>query len=170
MWRPGFEYEAAVPARISGVHRAMCIYSFVYRGTKAVPGLVLGLDASGCCEGLAFRVAPELWPETVAYLYRREMLNNVYIPVTRPVMLADGEYRAARALVFIANRRHEQYAGTLPLHIQAAIVRRAHGTAGANAGYVANTVAHLHALGIHDRRMERLMRLTGRRVSGLTAS
>jgi glutathione-specific gamma-glutamylcyclotransferase len=166
MWQPGFEYEAAVPARLNGAHRSLCIYSVRYRGTKTAPGLVLGLDLSGCCDGMAFLVSENAWPQTVAYLHRREMVTKVYSPAMRPVTLLDGGCHTVRALAFTVNRRHKQYAGQLPLHVQAAIVRRARGAAGPNADYVVNTVAHLRTLDIRDRHLERLTQLLGGRIPG----
>src|ERR1700760_4628742 len=74
MWRPGFEFIEQVPARLIGEHRALCVYSFVHRGTPEKPGLVLGLDRGGACRGLAFRVAEKHRLATIAYLREREQV------------------------------------------------------------------------------------------------
>src|SRR6185437_4758747 len=49
MWRPGFDFVERRHAKMIGAHRALCVYSFVHRGTAERPGLVFGLDYGGTC-------------------------------------------------------------------------------------------------------------------------
>lgn len=87
MWNPGFAFMEARRARLTGYHRAFCIYSVHYRGTERQPGLVLGLDRGGVCDGIAFRVTPEMGAQVLAYLRRRELIYGVYREVLVPVDL-----------------------------------------------------------------------------------
>src|SRR5258708_12763940 len=85
MWRPGFEFVERVPARLIGEHRALCVYSFVHRGTPEKPGLVLGLDRGGACRGVAFRVAEKNGAATIAYFPHREQVTPVYPQAKQPL-------------------------------------------------------------------------------------
>ena len=156
MWRPGFDYLDARPARLFGWHRAFCVYSWYHRGSRKNPGLVLGLDVGGSCLGMAYRVSADNSDDVIAYLDAREMVTSVYVPKTAPVHM-DGHSIDAR--FYIADRQHPQYAGKLALEKQAEIIRHGKGHSGINTDYLASTVAHLDELGISDGPLHAVHRL-----------
>jgi cation transport protein ChaC len=161
MWNPGFPYEEAQHAVLTGHHRALCIYSTEYRGTPERPGLVFGLDQGGSCEGVAFNVPAPSRQSTLAYLAERELITGIYRAAHRTVALADGSGRHVPALCFIVERPHPQYAGRLSLGEQAAIVRASRGRRGLDLDYVLSTHRHLIELGIRDRALDRLVGVIG---------
>ncbi|HZC56743.1 MAG TPA: gamma-glutamylcyclotransferase [Xanthobacteraceae bacterium] len=150
MWRPGFAYLERVPARLIGLHRALCVFSFVHRGTPERPGLVLGLDRGGMCRGIAYRVAAEARLATIEYLRGREQVTSVYLETIRQIELEDKTRRRVRALCYIVDRSHMQYAGRLTLNESLHHVRRGHGKSGPNRDYVVETVRALEALGYRE--------------------
>jgi cation transport protein ChaC len=150
MWRPGFEYLERLEARLIGAHRALCIYSFVHRGTPERPGLVLGLDHGGTCRGIAYRVAAAERSRTIAYLRAREQVTSVYRECVRTIWLKSEPERRVSALCYMIDRGHAQYAGRLTLDQQLHHVRHGHGQSGANRDYVIETVAALEQLGYRE--------------------
>lgn len=152
MWNPGFPFEEKRPARVSGYRRALCVRSWVHRGSPDAPGLVLGLDRGGSCRGTAFRVAPADRQGVVAYLRERELVTRVYVERTVAVRFADG--RRVPALTYVADRKHRQYAGALSAEQAAGIVATSFGQSGPNTDYVFNTLAHLKEMGIRDHWLE----------------
>jgi glutathione-specific gamma-glutamylcyclotransferase len=156
MWRPGFDFVEQVPARLIGEHRALCVYSFVHRGTPERPGLVLGLDRGGACRGVAFRVPEEKREATIAYLRAREQVTSVYREVMRSVWLENDAKQRVSALVYVVDRGHVQYAGRLSLHEQLSHVRQGHGQSGANRDYVTATVKAIEAQGFRDAQLHGL--------------
>jgi cation transport protein ChaC len=151
MWQPGFSYVESSPAILRGAHRALCIYSWVHRGTRERPGLVLGLDRGGSCRGVAFRVAGAERAPVMRYLRERELVTDVYIEVERPVELPSG---CVTAVAYLVDRLHTQYAGQLPREELLRLVKASTGRSGANADYIVNTVGHMRAVGIHDATLE----------------
>jgi cation transport protein ChaC len=156
MWRPGFPFLSRRPARLSGAHRALCVFSHIHRGSPARPGLVLGLDRGGSCRGVAFRVAADDVADVLAYLREREQVTFVYRE-TRRAICFDGEAAAVLALCYVVDRSHPQYAGVLTLDEELKLVRQGSGQSGVNIDYVRNTVRHLRELSIRDRRLEALL-------------
>ncbi|MDE2386022.1 MAG: gamma-glutamylcyclotransferase [Alphaproteobacteria bacterium] len=155
MWRPDFEFKSARPARLFGYHRALSVLSHHYRGTKEKPGLVLGLDRGGSCLGLVYDIDADDWVSTIAKVREREMLGDVYSEqVKRFRLVESGE--EVRAITYVVRRQSEQYAPAMSLEQLLHYVGQGHGTMGSCRAYVANTLRHLRALGIHDHRLEQL--------------
>jgi cation transport protein ChaC len=171
MWRPGFAYLERVPARLIGLHRALCVFSFVHRGTPERPGLVLGLDRGGMCRGIAFRVAATLRAQTIGYLRSREQVTTVYLETMRRIELEDEQKRKVSALCYIVDRSHVQYAGRLSLAESLHYVRQGHGRSGQNRDYVLETVRALEALGYRESELHLLAeRLAGSQGSSSQGS
>lgn len=154
MWAPGFRYAERHVARAFGFHRALCILSNRYRGTPERPGLVVGLCRGGSCYGMAYRVSAARVRPVLRVLWHREMLNRVYIP--RMIALRIGS-RRLRALAFVADTRHRQYAGELDLNGRARLVAQGVGQRGRCLDYVRRTIAHMAALGVRDPHLERVL-------------
>lgn len=154
MWDPPFRFAEAVPALLRGYHRTFCIYSSRYRGTPGAPGLVLGLDRGGACKGMVYRIAKREVPATLEALWLREMRRRVYVPRLLPVWTG---MKRETALAFLANRRHEGYAGRLALDDAAKIIAACRGERGPNVDYLVNTLRHLDSLGVHDQHLHRLL-------------
>lgn len=155
MWRPGIAYLRRELALIRGYHRSLCVYSHVHRGTPERPGLVLGLDRGGSCQGVAFAIAAEAWDETLEYLRGREQVTMVYVEKNTTIKLqSTGE--SVDAVTYVTDRKHRQYAGVLPTETLLAYVLQGQGVSGHCADYVFNTVNHLREMNIHDAALETL--------------
>lgn len=155
MWRPGFAYDEAVPARLQGYHRALCVYSVVHRGTAERPGLVLGLDRGGSCRGWAFRIGQRHEAEVLAYLDARELVTDVYRRTRLPVVTTQGR---VPAWCYVVRRDHTQYAGKLEEDRVVELVQHGTGRSGRCCDYVVSTVSHLEQMGIADGPLHALAR------------
>jgi len=154
MWHPEIPYEQSRPAMLYGYHRALCMYSFEYRGTAEKPGLVFGLDRGGACRGRAFRVAGKNAAEAIATLDARELITRIYRPLWLTVKLPDV---SVKAYCYVAERGHTQYAGKLSETEQVRLVLQGCGKRGDCLEYLTNTYDHLQQLGITDRKLERII-------------
>lgn len=155
IWRPGFEYVKATPARIYGLHRAFCVSSVHWRGTRTQPGLVLGLDNGGACAGVLYQVRAKDWRQVRHYLRAREQVTMVYREIIVQARTPSG--KVVKALTFAVDRAHRQYAGRKPLEEQARIMAKAKGVGGPNSEYLAETAQALEGHGIHDRALSALL-------------
>jgi glutathione-specific gamma-glutamylcyclotransferase len=168
MWAPGFAYKDKARARVHGYHRALCILSTRYRGTRRKPGLVMGLCRGGSCWGMAFRVEADRVRSALMRLWRREMPRRVYAPRLLQADLHSG--RRVRALAFLADPTHPAYVRELDLHGRARLVAQGIGQRGRCVDYIRNTLDEMHAVGVRDAHLERILHaalaLRGRGANG----
>ncbi len=157
IWNPGFPHVEVRSGLLQGYHRHFCVYSHRYRGTPDCPGLVLGLDQGGSCQGLVFRVPAAEAAEVMAYLDEREMVTGVYLPGWHRVETEAGN---VSAITFVADPEHEQYSGRLPREELIQLVVQGRGERGTCRDYLQNTVHHLEALGLHDEYLAELLQET----------
>jgi cation transport protein ChaC len=160
LWRPGFTYEWTAKARIHGFHRALRVWSYHHRGTEHQPGLVLGLDAGGSCQGGVFEATEQRKPAVAQYLWEREMVTSVYTP---RLVRAHCQGQAYLALTFVLDRHHTQYAGELSAEQAAGHIETAVGRSGPNPEYLRETLAQLNALNVHDSGLEAVLYALERR-------
>lgn len=159
IWRPEFDAAEHRPAIVHGWHRALRMRSRVNRGTPQQPGLVFALLPGGACRGMVYRLRAEQVEDELERLWAREMPTGVYDARLLPCRTAQG---AVPALAFTLSRRSEACLGRLPDAEMLHILRHARGRYGSTLEYLAETAAALHAKGVRDREIERLMALARR--------
>lgn len=158
MWHPDFEYVDRRLATLEGYHRALCIYSWVHRGTKEKPGLVFGLDVGGVCQGVAYKIPVNTQRSTVGMLRARELVTSVYQEVKTTFSLDDDNQKTVEGLCYTAVLDHEQYAGALSHADTLRYVKQGVGGSGINTEYVLNTYDHLREQGVRDDALAALCR------------
>ncbi|HZM34720.1 MAG TPA: gamma-glutamylcyclotransferase [Burkholderiales bacterium] len=155
IWSPCFPYKARKLGRIHGYHRALCILSTRYRGTRQRPGLVVGLCPGGSCWGMAYRIDVAHVRRALNRLWSREMIRRVYRPRLVPVRLAARQ--TVRGLAFVADTAHPACVRELDLHGRAKLVAQGIGQRGACVDYIRHTLDHMHELGVRDPHLERVL-------------
>jgi cation transport protein ChaC len=158
VWNPGIEVAETRGARLDGYRRSFCMWSIHHRGSEADPGLVLALEpAEGAtCAGLALRAADPV--TALAALRERELISSAYVEreVTLRAEDGAGDAQPIRALAYVIDTAHPQYAPGLTLDAQAEVIARATGGRGPNHEYLAATAAALHARAIGCPELDRL--------------
>src|SRR5438552_4683419 len=160
LWNPLFPFADARPATLAGRNRRFCLWSLASRGTSNQPGLVLGLDRGGSCQGVAYRLPARCAHAELKLLWRREMVLGAYDPLWVNLRSAG---KLLVALAFVVDRAHRQYAGKLNLSEQADVIATACGAFGSSADYLERTRIALVTHGIVDPYLERLVRLVAKR-------
>ena len=163
IWRPEFEAMEHRAARVNGWHRALRMRSRVNRGTPERPGLVFALLPGGACRGIVYRLHPGQHDEALERLWAREMVTGVYDP---RFVRAHTPQGTVSALTFTLSLRSPQCHARLDDAHMLDILRHARGRFGTTLEYLVETARALRAHGVHDREVERLVRLAARHGLG----
>ena len=160
IWRPEFEHAEERFATIHGYHRALKMWSRLNRGTPECPGLVFALLSGGSCQGVVFRIPKANGAAVMEQLWAREMLLGVYDPRWLPCRTPHG---SVKALAFTLSRKSPSHTGVLTEEQYRSIFRDACGKYGTTLDYAARTLDELKRHDIHDRHLERLLKLAAQR-------
>ena len=158
IWRPEFEFVEQRAASLEGYHRSLCLWSRINRGTPETPGLVFGLEQTGVCQGMVFKIAGQNVEQTFDAVWKREMGTGAYLPSWLTCATPLGN---VKAMAFVIDRNGPAYVKQPPEDDLVEIICRAHGTYGSCFDYVTQTAVSLKAAGICD---EHLAALTERLI------
>tara|TARA_B100000497_G_C7689883_1_gene419138 strand:- start:140 stop:802 length:663 start_codon:yes stop_codon:yes gene_type:complete len=156
IWNPAIHFERKDIMTIYGFHRKFCLKTYLGRGNKEAPGLVLALDHGGSCRGIAFKIPAKIAAHELEIIWRREMLSGSYIP-----KWLNGKIKgiSVKALGFVINKQEDRYIGDLTDVETAALISKASGFLGTCSEYLINTSEHLEDLGIPDNKLSNLVKL-----------
>ena len=163
IWNPEFEFSEARKARVHGWHRALKMWSRINRGTPECPGLVFCMLPGGSCHGLAFRIPRAEGEAALTRLWAREMPSGVYTPRWLPCNTENG---TVQALAFTLSRKSPQFTGDLSAEQYRQIFARSCGRYGSTLDYAVATLESLHARGIRDQALRRLIALARSQAAG----
>ena len=154
IWNPLFHYVERQNVTVHGFHRSFCLRSRHGRGSVEEPGLMLGLDLGGCCNGVALRIPAEPGASRTDCWSGGAKWRSARTRRAGSRRAPDG--RKLRSIAFVVNHAHPHYAGKLPLETVTKILATAKGRFGSGADYLYQTVDCLAKHGIHDSYLSRL--------------
>ena len=147
MWSCGFTPKYIAKAKIHGYSRQACIWSSHYRGTVAKPGLVLGLDQGGSCNGLLLGIPKAQQKDIMTKIFIREMFQGVYYPIILKVKNLEANQKDKLALTFVANKKSQAYAKKMSKQKTQQVINTACGQRGKCIDYWVETEKKLKDLG-----------------------
>jgi cation transport protein ChaC len=156
IWNPAIYFEQKSPMLIYGFHRKFCLKTYLGRGSKEFPGLVLGLDHGGSCRGVAFKISAKTAYKELEVVWNREMVSGSYTPKWLSGKIGT---TSVKALGFVVDRKQDRYVNNLTDIEVAHLISKANGFLGSCCDYLLNTSEHLKNLGIPDKKLTNLVDL-----------
>ncbi len=149
MWNPCFEFDRREVAEFHGWERKFHIWTTLARGTPDRPGLGLCIEQSELsCKGIVYRLLAKNEEADWQALWDREMVSGIYQAVWADVQLETGKH--VKALTFVVDKAHPQYAGGMAIPHMAEIIAGAEGKYGLCRDYLASTVEEMAKINVFD--------------------
>ncbi len=159
IWNPALEIESTYPCSIDGFHRSFCFWTVMGRGSEDMPGLMMGLESGGSCDGVAYSIAPDKIETELDILFRREMLSYIYKPTWVKAKYRDSKTTAGTdMLTFVVDTESDRFCCERDDATMVKTLATAEGPLGKNCDYLYQLVEHLEALGYKDQNMTELAR------------
>ena len=156
IWNPLIDFEERRYGQLFGFHKRFCLWTRIGRGSPDAPGLVLALDRGGSVKGCVYRIKAKMVADELDILWRREMLNNSYVPRWLQVRTDEG---VVRALAFTIRHDSPSFAAKMSEAETARFIANAEGFVGPCRDYLFETTDALRKEGMADAMMERLTKL-----------
>lgn len=165
MWNPCYEFDRREIANFDGWERKFHIWTTLARGTPESPGLGLCIEQSTTsCKGVAYQLLAENEEEDWLALWDREMVSGIYQAVWAELKLETGE--DVKALTFVVDNTHPQYAGGMSVPEMAKIIAGAEGKYGRCSDYLASTVEEMAKIDVADDYLDGLLAAVNSHLDG----
>ena len=157
LWNPTIDFEEQIIGKIFGFHRSFCMLTKLGRGSYEKPGLMLGLDRGGSCNGILFKLNKKNALKNIDILFKREMVTKAYVPKILNGYLKNG--KLVKALAFTVDKKHKNYYKEECYFEKIKLIRNASGFLGSCLEYLKNTSKSLDELNISDKEIKNLMNI-----------
>lgn len=141
-------------AILEGYHRDFNKKSTWNWGSKSNPGIVLGIEEGGRCEGIAFEIKEGSETEALEQLKIREIGKTSTKGYEIKIKKISINGREVDAYVAI-NKKDETYCGELPMDEKVRMIKVAVGKDGKNPAYVENCYKYCRSKMIDDENLSR---------------
>ena len=150
IWNPAMEIDSTYRCSISGYHRSFCFWTVFGRGSEEQPGLMMGLESGGSCDGLAYSIAQDKLTTELDLLFRRELLSYVYKPTWVNASFETEPDSGTEVLAFVVDPENERYCSNLDEDTLVSTLALAEGPIGRNSDYLYQLIDHLEELRYED--------------------
>ena len=149
LWKPACTTAEVLRGVAYGWRRNFSLEMTRWRGSPAQPGLMLGLNRGGFCEGMVYRLSDDERQTNLRKLMLREVDSTEDAKIIRSIEVQT-ETGHVNALVFWAGDIDNPIFVNHDIATQAKMLARACGHIGSGAAYLHNTVKKLEELGMAD--------------------